>query len=126
MNYKLIFILFIFSANTSCKKNLYKDLQKTNMIILFCSNNKEEKTIITDKKSIQIFIDIFKKEQLSLQTTNPSKIGLIEYYYNDSLLLSVTRSPEGISYQQGGKVVSSKITYQAGMYFDQICNNKLK
>lgn len=127
MIHKLILILFIFTACTSCKKSLYKELQKTNTVILSCSiNNKEINSFITDKETIQIFIDIFKKEQPLMPLRNATKIGLIEYYYNDSLLLSVTRYSDGISYKLEDKVICSKITYRAGMYFDELFGKIIK
>lgn len=124
------YIIFLTFSLFSCKnsnRNIFTSLVKTNKIKLICFKSRDPiRHILTDKESIQIFVDIFKNEPQQDTVRDYTQIGLIEYYFNDSLLLSIMKTSSGISYAKGKEQISDKISYRAGMYFDGVCNSTFK
>jgi len=78
---------------------------------------------VADKEGLTIFKNIING---ALDSTSTDKqVGLIEYFSKGRPILEAKLFADGIVYKFGEKEYKERLTYQAGMYLDQISNSFL-
>jgi len=93
-------------------------LKHADLIILHCFRNGDSLSRnVTDNKGITIFRETILGKQENISSTD--KYGEILFYSHATLLLRATRTAGGIEYNSNGKLYKQRITYRAGMYFDE-------
>lgn len=115
----LFFTILLLFACKNNKHYIPAFLKSVDSIVLVCNIADTVHTTITDKSTIKTFTGLitFQNESIADGDCNRK----IRYYQNSKLLLEVSYCKGGIKYERKGKKYAQRITYRAGMYFDEIC-----